>query len=114
MAAVYDIWPEQDPDAISEGELGHVTFEEWYHLPLFEPDHAERLEAAATSGRGPARLFASVLLRLQAHRRPPEKIDAPQRRLRGRAASFLDHWAEQEVRTQALLEKRLLPPRWRA
>lgn len=40
----------------------------WYETPVFEADPDERLEAQATSGRGPMRLAASARLRVDARR----------------------------------------------
>jgi hypothetical protein len=40
----------------------------WYETPVFEADPDERLEARATSGRGPMRLAAAARLRVDARR----------------------------------------------
>ena len=40
----------------------------WYETPVFEADPDERMEERATSGRGPMRIAASALLRVDARR----------------------------------------------
>lgn len=57
---------EIDLDAPAVGGSGHVTFEEWYATPVFEPGWGEQLETAATSGHAATRLAASLLLRAEA------------------------------------------------
>lgn len=64
-----------------------TKFEDWHEAPEFEPDADERLEEMATTGRGPFRLAASVLLR----------ADARAARFRRRAADTAgDHHAAQK------------------
>jgi hypothetical protein len=60
---------------MNNASLGQVEFADWYDNPLFESDPDERLEELATSSRGPIRLAASAILR----------VDARTARLRHRA-----------------------------
>lgn len=46
--------------------LGRVEFADWFDSPEFEIDADERMEERATSAKGPIRLAASALLRLDA------------------------------------------------
>lgn len=50
----------------TEPSLGDVRFDDWFETPVFESDPDERLEELATARRGPMRLAASTLLRLNA------------------------------------------------
>lgn len=52
--------------AMPEPSLGEVRFDEWFDTPVFESDADERLEELATSRRGPLRLAAGALLRVNA------------------------------------------------
>ena len=49
-----------------EPSLGDVSFDEWFDTPVFESDTDERLEELAMSRRGPIRLAAGTLLRVNA------------------------------------------------
>lgn len=49
-----------------EPSLGDVRFDEWFETPVFESDADERLEELVMSRRGPLRLAASALLRVNA------------------------------------------------
>ncbi|HET9075347.1 MAG TPA: hypothetical protein VFN68_00320 [Acidimicrobiales bacterium] len=56
----------RDRPAEPEPSLGQVGFDQWFATPVFESDPDERLEEMATSRRGPLRLAASAVLRLDA------------------------------------------------
>ncbi len=65
-----------------EPSLGDVSFNDWFESPVFESDPDERLEELATARRGPMRLAASALLRMnarasQVRRRVGEPDPAP-------------------------------------
>ena len=70
------------PLADTEARLGDVSFDEWFDTPVFESDTDERLEELAMSRRGPLRLAASTLLRVNARterartrRSSPKRLD---------------------------------------
>ncbi len=104
----------QGPAPVSpEPSLGDVSFDEWFDTPVFESDTDERLEELATARRGPLRLAASTLLRVNARTeraRTRRIVDGPG--LRSRVSSAIDRWAESEVRAQERLERLLLPKKW--
>lgn len=60
-----------------EVSLGEVSFDEWFETPVFESDADERLEELATSQRGPLRLAARTLLRLNARTARPPAAPTP-------------------------------------
>ncbi len=65
----------------TEPSLGDVSFDDWFETPVFESDPDERLEELATARRGPMRLAASALLRVNARasqvRRRAGEADPP-------------------------------------
>ena len=60
-------------------QLGELEFADWYETPVFEPDEDELMEEAATSGRGPRRLMARMVLARDARKalRRPQWDEAP-------------------------------------
>lgn len=63
----------------SSEQLGELEFSDWYETPVFEPDEDELLEEAATSGHGPRRLMARMVLARDARKalRRPQWDEAP-------------------------------------
>ena len=63
----------------SSDQLGELEFSDWYETPVFEPDEDELLEEAATSGHGPRRLMARMVLARDARKalRRPQWDEAP-------------------------------------
>jgi hypothetical protein len=106
--------------ADSTGELGEITFDDWYEVPVFDVEPDERLEHLATSKRAPVRLFGATLLRLGSDGSDgSEGSDGSAASptaagsWRERAGRLLDRWAAAEAASQERLEGMVLPKRWR-
>ena len=98
-------------------ELGEITFEDWYEVPVFDSDRDERLEQLATSKRRPMRVVGAAMVRL-AGDRDRDRVSgrdgaAARPSVRERWERALDRWAVAETDAQARLEAVMLPKRWR-
>jgi hypothetical protein len=104
--------------AARPAELGEITFDDWYETPVFDIEPDERLEHLATSKRAPVRLLGAALLRVAPDPgvEPEALVDfaPPPRTWRERTSRLLDRWAAVEAASQAKLEQRVLPKRWRS
>lgn len=104
--------------------LGELSFSDWYETPIFEVDEYERIEEMATSGRGPARLFAGMMLAIDARRqafrerrgvdmageseapgRRPAKSSLPEVGLAGEDRPLVRRWRQWRRRGATLLDR---------